>query len=89
MSRPQHDHAKAGNLNHALDVLAAEEAAGVGGADIIAVLDCDHVPLPAFLTATLGWFADERIALVQGPQSFYNAGAFDDDGYTGEQGLFW
>src|SRR5438445_66535 len=47
VSRPQHDHAKAGNLNHALEVLAAEEAAGVGGADIIAVLDCDHVPLPA------------------------------------------
>jgi len=89
VSRPIHDHAKAGNLNHALEVLAADEAAGVGGADIIAVLDCDHVPLPTFLTATLGWFTDERIALVQGPQSFYNAGAFDDDGFTGEQGLFF
>ena len=28
VSRPTHDHAKAGNLNHALDVLAADEAAG-------------------------------------------------------------
>lgn len=89
VSRPVHDHAKAGNLNHALDVLAAEDEAGTGGADIVAVLDCDHVPLPTFLTATLGWFADERVALVQGPQAFYNAGAFDDDGYTGEQGLFF
>jgi cellulose synthase (UDP-forming) len=87
--RAVHDHAKAGNMNHALALMAAEEAAGAATIDIVAVLDCDHVPLPAFLTATLGWFADDRIALVQGPQSFYNAGAFDDDGYTGEQGLFF
>jgi cellulose synthase (UDP-forming) len=89
LSREDHSHAKAGNLNHALALLADEESAGIGGADIIAVLDCDHVPLPTFLTATLGWFADPQIALVQGPQAFYNAGAFDDDGFTGEQGLFF
>jgi cellulose synthase (UDP-forming) len=89
VNRPTREHAKAGNLNHALDLLALDEAAGFGGADIIAVLDCDHVPLPAFLTATLGWFADEKIAVVQGPQTFYNAGAFDDDGFSGEQGLFF
>ena len=87
--RPVHDHAKAGNMNHALDVLREEQAAGTGGADVIAVLDCDHVPLPHFLTSTLGWFDDPTVALVQGPQAFYNAGAFDDDGYTGEQGLFF
>jgi cellulose synthase (UDP-forming) len=87
--RPVHDHAKAGNLNHALGLMEAEAAAGAEPIDIIAVLDCDHVPLPTFLTATLGWFADERVALVQGPQAFYNAGAFDDDGYSGEQGLFF
>jgi cellulose synthase (UDP-forming) len=87
--RPVHDHAKAGNMNHALGVMEAEAAAGAEPIDIIAVLDCDHVPLPTFLTATLGWFADERVALVQGPQAFYNAGAFDDDGYSGEQGLFF
>ncbi len=87
--RPVHDHAKAGNMNHSLGILADEDATGTGGADVVAVLDCDHVPLPHFLTATLGWFADERTALVQGPQAFYNAGAFDDDGYSGEQGLFF
>lgn len=87
--RPRHDHAKAGNMNHALDLMAAEEAEGAARIDTIAVLDCDHVPLPSFLTATLGWFADPEIALVQGPQAFYNSGAFDDDGYTGEQGLFF
>jgi cellulose synthase (UDP-forming) len=89
VKRPVHDHAKAGNLNHALDLMAAEEAAGAPPIDIVAVLDCDHVPLPAFLTATLGWFTDDRLALVQGQQAFYNAGAFDDDGITGEQGLFF
>ena len=72
--RDEHTHAKAGNLNHAMDLMAAEEADGTGGIDVIAVLDCDHVPLPTFLTATLGWFADERIALVQGPQAYYNSG---------------
>ncbi len=87
--RDLHDHAKAGNLNHALGLMADEEAGGAPGIDIIAVLDCDHVPLPAFLTATLGWFADKDIALVQGLQAFYNSGAFDDDGITGEQGLFF
>ena len=87
--RPVHDHAKAGNMNHALDVLAARETAGTGGADVVAVLDCDHVPLPHFLTSTLGWFADDDVALVQGPQAFYNAGAFDDDGFSGEQGMFF
>lgn len=89
VSRPVHDHAKAGNLNYALNVMALEASAGEEPVDVVAVLDCDHVPLPTFLTATLGWFADDKIALVQGPQAFYNAGAFDDDGVCGEQGLFF
>ncbi|MCU1492617.1 MAG: hypothetical protein JWO62_381 [Acidimicrobiaceae bacterium] len=89
VTRVDHEHAKAGNLNNALSIMADEEADGTPVTDVIAVLDCDHVPLPSFLTATLGWFADPEIALVQGPQSFYNAGAFDDDGFTGEQGLFF
>ena len=64
-------------------------AEGAEKIDVIAVLDCDHVPLPTFLTATLGWFDDPELALVQGPQSYYNSGAFDDDGVTGEQGMFF
>lgn len=87
--RPVHDHAKAGNLNHALAMMQDEAAAGAAPIDVIAVLDCDHVPLKGFLTSTLGWFADPEIGLVQGPQSFYNGGAFDDDGVNGEQGLFF
>jgi cellulose synthase (UDP-forming) len=88
--REVHDHAKAGNLNHALAVMEREAADGIAeDIDLVAVLDCDHVPLPTFLTATLGWFEDPEIALVQGAQAFYNAGAFDDDGVNGEQGLFF
>lgn len=87
--REVHDHAKAGNMNHALGLMKREAAQGAEEIDIIAILDCDHVPLPTFLTATLGWFDDPQIALVQGPQSYYNSGAFDDDGDTGEQGVFF
>ncbi len=89
VSRPVHEAAKAGNLNHALALMAAEEAAGADAIDIVAVLDCDHVPLPSFLSTTLVWFADPEVALVQAPQAFYNGGAFDDDGLSGEQGLFY
>ena len=89
VTRPEHSHAKAGNLNHALELMAREQADGAAPVDLVAVLDCDHVPLAGFLTSTLGYFEDERLALVQAPQNFFNSGAFDDDGYTGEQGLFF
>ncbi|GAA1426953.1 hypothetical protein GCM10009616_02860 [Microlunatus lacustris] len=83
------DHAAAGALDHALTLLQAEIAAGAERLDVVAVLDGDHVPLATFLTDTLGWFDDPEIALVQAPQAYYNAGAFDDDGETGEQGLLF
>lgn len=87
--RDQHTHARAGNMNHALALMQAETADGAEPVDVIAVLDCDHVPLPTFLTDTLGWFDDPEVALVQAPQSYYNAGAYDDDGETGEQGMLF
>ncbi|MCV0403555.1 MAG: glycosyltransferase [Chloroflexi bacterium] len=68
LARPTHEHAKAGNLNHALGVIDAE---------ILAVLDADHVAAPDFLRATLGYFADRRVALVQTPQDFYNITSFE------------
>src|SRR4051812_19668065 len=43
--RDERTHAKAGNINNAMDIMELEEQAGVGGVDVIAVLDCDHVPL--------------------------------------------
>ena len=89
VSRPTHEHAKAGNMNHALALMVEESGEGAEKIDVIASLDCDHVPLPTFLTDTLGWFDDPELALVQGPQTYYNSGAFDDDGVTGEQGMFF
>ena len=68
LSRPTHEHAKAGNLNHALGVIDAE---------ILGVLDADHVAAPDFLRATLGYFSDRRVALVQTPQDFYNVTSFE------------
>jgi len=71
LARPTHEHAKAGNLNHALTVVAA---------DIIAVLDADHVASPDFLAATLGYFSDPKVAVVQTPQDFYNVTSFEHGG---------
>ena len=68
LARPTHEHAKAGNVNHALQVVDAE---------ILAFLDADHVAAPDFLRATLGYFADKRVALVQTPQDFYNVTSFE------------
>ena len=78
-----------GSVDHALHLLQQETAAGAEPVDVLALLGAGHVPLPTFLTATLGWFDDPEVALVQAPQSSYDAGAFDDDGETGEQGAFF
>ena len=68
LARPQHKDAKAGNINHALSVVDAA---------FIAILDADHVASPDFLTNTLGYFDDPRVALVQTPQDFYNVDSFE------------
>jgi cellulose synthase (UDP-forming) len=70
LARPTHEHAKAGNLNHAL---------GIIDADIIGVLDADHVASPDFLVHTLGYFDDPGVALVQTPQDFYNLESFEHE----------
>lgn len=63
-TRPTNEHAKAGNLNHALPQTNGE---------LIVVFDADFVPTKNFLQRTVGFFQDEKMALVQTPQSFYNA----------------
>lgn len=86
LARTEHVHAKAGNINHALDRIDAE---------IIAVLDADHVARPRFLLNTLGYFADRRVAVVQTPQDFYNVTSFEHGGGRSygepfhEQSLFY
>jgi cellulose synthase (UDP-forming) len=77
-------HAKAGNLNHALEHVDAE---------LLLVLDADHVPLPHFLERTTGYFDDAGVALVQSPQAFFNRSfqhsRGDDDPLLNEQSLFY
>ena len=59
--------AKSGNLNFALSVTHGE---------FILQLDADHVPLPNILHRMLGYFNDEKVAVVQSPQDFYNVDSF-------------
>ncbi|MFF1529734.1 glycosyltransferase family 2 protein [Cellulomonas sp. NPDC058312] len=61
VDRPRH--AKAGNLNNALFVTEGE---------FLLILDADQIPDPAILDRTLGYFEDDRVALVQTPQFFTN-----------------
>ncbi len=77
IAREERDHAKAGNLNNALAQLDF---------DVIGVLDADHVVEGGFLTHTLGYFEDPRIAVVQTPQDFYNLDSFEHDR---NRSLFW
>jgi cellulose synthase (UDP-forming) len=64
LTREQNVHAKAGNLNAALQHVTGE---------LIVVLDADHAPSRDFLQMTVGHFAqDERLFLVQTPHQFIN-----------------
>jgi cellulose synthase (UDP-forming) len=84
-TRREHDHAKAGNINAVLPDLDA---------DLVAIFDADHVAHAGFLTRTMPYFADPRVALVQTPQDFYNITSFEhvqrrSGRRFGEQELFY
>ncbi len=64
ITRPNNFHAKAGNLNHALAYTQGE---------LIVVFDADFIPTKNFLIRTVGFCQDPTVALVQTPQSYYNA----------------
>ncbi|MGN0916465.1 MAG: glycosyltransferase [Succinivibrio sp.] len=69
ITRTEHNHAKAGNINHALTKTSG---------DLVAIFDCDHIPVRAFLQMTVGWMVhDENIALVQTPHHFYSDDPFE------------
>ena len=76
--------AKAGNINHALGYVDAE---------FLVTLDADHVPRPELLERMLGYMADPKVAVVQGPQAFYNRGfghpRAHDDPLRNEQSIFF
>ena len=73
--------AKAGNINNALKQTTEP---------YFVVFDADHIPKKHFLSAMMGYFADERVAFVQSPQYYKN---FDDNIVTGgaweQQELFF
>lgn len=76
--RADNRHAKAGNLNNALQQTDA---------DLVAVFDCDHVPSRSFLQLTVGWFLrDDKLALVQTPHHFFSPDPFERNlGHFGKQ----
>jgi cellulose synthase (UDP-forming) len=81
IARPTHEGAKAGNLNYALRRTSGE---------LIVTLDADHIPLAGFLDETIGFFEDQTVAVVQGPQLFYNLDSFEHEGAAWhEQKLFF
>ncbi|WP_370160616.1 glycosyltransferase family 2 protein [Limimaricola soesokkakensis] len=69
VTRPDNAHAKAGNINHALDLLATEDRPP----DFVAILDADFVPHRNFLRRAVALFHDPTVGLVQTPQHFFNA----------------
>jgi cellulose synthase (UDP-forming) len=77
LARDDRSHAKAGNVNHALEYVDA---------DVVAVLDADHVATENFLSNTLGYFDDPRVAVVQTPQDFYNVDSFE---HARNRSWFW
>ena len=79
LTRPSNEHAKAGNLNHALEFVDAE---------ILGVLDADYVVSPGYLVNTLGYFDDDRVAVVQMPQDFYNQDSFEHEGESSEGPIY-
>ncbi len=67
VTRSDNRHAKAGNINNAL---------GCTEGDLLLILDADHVPQPDILDATVGYFDDPSVALVQTPHDFGNHDSF-------------
>ena len=69
VARSTHEHAKAGNINHALKMATG---------DLVAIFDCDHLPTRSFLQMTVGWFyRDPRLGVVQTPHHFFSADPFE------------
>ena len=68
---------KAGALNEATRRLPKDVS-------ILAIVDADYIVKPDFLKATVGHFADERVAFVQTPQDYRD---WKDSGYL--RGLYY
>lgn len=90
LTRVDNKGSKAGNMNNAMRVLAADPTPP----DFIAVLDADFVPHRGFVSRTLALFRDPGVGLVQTPQHFFNADPIQHNlglsrSYPDEQRLFF
>ncbi|WP_446742161.1 UDP-forming cellulose synthase catalytic subunit [Silvibacterium acidisoli] len=69
MTRSDNKHAKAGNINRALQRLTSP---------YVAIFDCDHVPTRSFMQMTIGWFLrDRNLGMLQTPHHFYSPDPFE------------
>ncbi len=69
MTRDDNAHAKAGNINRALQRLDSP---------FVAIFDSDHVPTRSFMQVTMGWFLrDRKLAMLQTPHHFYSPDPFE------------
>ena len=86
IAREKNTHAKAGNLNNALEYSSGE---------LVLVFDADHVPTKHFLNETIGFFQrEEKLAFVQTPQHFFTIDPFQrnlaaDQVVNNEQDFFF
>ena len=79
ITRKERAHAKAGNLNHALQLTNGK---------FVAIFDADCVPQSDFLDKTLGYFRDEKVAFAQTPHNYYNVDSFQFK-VNLEKGMLW
>ncbi len=69
LTRVEHNHAKAGNINTALTKT---------NGDFIAIFDCDHIASRSFLQMTIGWFLrDPKLGMIQTPHHFLSPDPFE------------
>jgi len=69
LTRPDNTHAKAGNINRALQRTPGQ---------LVLILDCDHIPSKQILQHTVGFFLNNpKVSLVQTPHWFYNPDPFE------------
>lgn len=74
VQRETHEHAKAGNLNHALTVSTG---------DLIVTMDADMVMRQDFLIETIGYFKEPKMGFIQTPQTFYNQDPYQFNLFAG------
>lgn len=74
VTRPTHEHAKAGNLNYMMQVSQN---------DFIVTMDADMVMRQDFLEKTIGYFHNPKMGFVQTPQTFFNLDPYQFNLYAG------